>query len=66
MNVAIVLGDRDVFPGDESVGAKAVACLVVIGPLDQYWLKKINRQMLTWITFPTYVVLFSLLSYFIG
>lgn len=40
--------------------------LVVIGPLDQYWLKKINRQMLTWITFPTYVVLFSLLIYFIG
>ncbi|MFO1499857.1 MAG: hypothetical protein U1G07_15935 [Verrucomicrobiota bacterium] len=40
--------------------------LVVIGPFDQYWLKKINRQMLTWITFPTYVVLFSLLIYFIG
>ncbi len=43
-----------------------LAYLVVIGPLDQYWLKKINRQMLTWITFPTYVVLFSLLIYFIG
>lgn len=40
--------------------------LVVIGPLDQYWLKKLNKQMLTWITFPTYVVLFSLLIYFIG
>jgi hypothetical protein len=40
--------------------------LVVIGPLDQYWLKKINKQMLTWVTFPTYVVLFSLLIYFIG
>ncbi len=43
-----------------------LAYLVVIGPLDQYWLKKINKQMLTWITFPTYVVLFSLLIYFIG
>ena len=43
-----------------------VVYLVVIGPFDQYWLKKINRQMLTWITFPTYVVLFSLLIYFIG
>lgn len=43
-----------------------VVYLVVIGPLDQYWLKRINRQMLTWITFPTYVVLFSLLIYFIG
>lgn len=40
--------------------------LVVIGPFDQYWLKKINRPMLTWITFPSYVVLFSLLIYFIG
>jgi hypothetical protein len=40
--------------------------LVVIGPLDQYWLKKINRQMLTWVTFPCYVVLFSGLIYLIG
>jgi hypothetical protein len=43
-----------------------LAYLIVIGPLDQYWLKKINKQMLTWVTFPTYVVLFSLLIYFIG
>jgi hypothetical protein len=43
-----------------------VAYLVVIGPFDQYWLKKINRQMLTWITFPAYVALFSVLIYFIG
>ena len=43
-----------------------IAYLVVIGPLDQYWLKKINRQMLTWITFPAYVAFFSLLIYFIG
>jgi len=46
--------------------ALLVAYLVVIGPLDQYWLKKINRQMLTWITFPCYVVFFSALIYFIG
>ena len=32
--------------------ALLAAYLAVIGPLDQYWLKKINRQMLTWITFP--------------
>ena len=43
-----------------------LAYLVVIGPLDHFWLKKINKQMLTWITFPSYVVLFSLLIYFIG
>jgi hypothetical protein len=43
-----------------------VAYLAVIGPFDQYWLKKINRQMLTWITFPAYVALFSVLIYFIG
>ena len=40
--------------------------LLVIGPLDQYWLKRIGKPMLTWITFPCYVVLFSLLIYFIG
>jgi hypothetical protein len=43
-----------------------VVYLVVIGPLDQYWLKRIGKPMLTWITFPCYVVLFSLLIYFIG
>ncbi|HWD20393.1 MAG TPA: hypothetical protein VHB20_14050 [Verrucomicrobiae bacterium] len=46
--------------------ALLAAYLIVIGPLDQYWLKKINRQMLTWITFPCYVVLFSGLIYWIG
>jgi hypothetical protein len=46
--------------------ALLVTYLVVIGPLDQYWLKKINRQMLTWVTFPCYVVFFSALIYFIG
>lgn len=40
--------------------------LVVIGPLDQYVLKKAKRQMLTWITFPIYVIAFSGLIYFIG
>lgn len=40
--------------------------LAVIGPFDYWCLKKINRQMLTWATFPAYVVLFSLLIYFIG
>ena len=40
--------------------------LAVIGPIDHYWLKKLNRQMLTWITFPAYVAFFSLLIYFIG
>lgn len=40
--------------------------LLVIGPVDRIWLKKINRPMLTWITFPCYVLLFSGLIYFIG
>ncbi len=43
-----------------------VGYLAVIGPLDQYWLRKINKQMLTWLTFPAYVALFSLLIYVIG
>ena len=46
--------------------ALLAAYLAVIGPLDQYWLKKINRQMLTWITFPFYVLVFSGLIYWIG
>jgi hypothetical protein len=40
--------------------------LIVIGPFDRFWLKRINRPMLTWITFPCYVVFFSGLIYFIG
>ncbi|HIG26997.1 MAG TPA: hypothetical protein EYQ50_04080 [Verrucomicrobiales bacterium] len=43
-----------------------VVYLLVIGPLDYFLLKKLNRQMLTWLTFPAYVVLFSGLIYFIG
>ena len=46
--------------------ALLIVYLVVIGPLDQFWLKRIGRPMLTWITFPCYVVLFSLVIYFIG
>ena len=43
-----------------------VGYLVVIGPFDRWVLQKVNRPMLTWITFPTYVVFFSGLIYFIG
>jgi len=43
-----------------------VVYLAVIGPFDQWWLKRIGKPMLTWITFPCYVALFSLLIYFIG
>lgn len=43
-----------------------IVYLLVIGPFDQYWLKRIRRPMLTWVTFPCYVVFFSLLIYFIG
>lgn len=43
-----------------------IVYLLVIGPFDQIFLKRINKQMLTWITFPIYVVFFSLLIYFIG
>ncbi len=43
-----------------------VVYLLVIGPVDQYCLKKAGKQMLTWVTFPCYVVFFSLLIYYIG
>jgi hypothetical protein len=43
-----------------------VVYLAIIGPFDQWWLKRIGKPMLTWITFPCYVALFSLLIYFIG
>ena len=42
------------------------AYLVIIGPVDRIWLKRIDKQMLTWLTFPAYVAIFSLLIYFIG
>jgi hypothetical protein len=40
--------------------------LAVIGPVDQWVLKRMGRQMWTWVTFPFYVVVFSGLIYFIG
>lgn len=43
-----------------------VVYLAVIGPLDQWWLKRIGKPMLTWITFPCYVIVFSFLIYLIG
>lgn len=43
-----------------------VTYLFVIGPFDRWWLRRINREMLTWITFPCYVALFSGLIYLIG
>src|SRR6266436_2079251 len=43
-----------------------VVYLLVIGPVDQYCLQRANKQMLTWLTFPVYVALFSLLIYYIG
>ena len=46
--------------------AMLVVYLIFIGPLDRIVLKKLNRQMWTWITFPAYVVLFSALIYYVG
>lgn len=43
-----------------------VVYLAVIGPVDQFVLKKLNKQMWTWVTFPVYVVAFSFLIYFIS
>lgn len=43
-----------------------IVYLVVIGPFDQWILKRTGKQMWTWVTFPIYVVLFSGLIYFIG
>jgi hypothetical protein len=43
-----------------------VVYLGVIGPFDQWVLKRLGKQMWTWVTFPVYVVLFSALIYFIG
>ena len=43
-----------------------ITYLVIIGPIDRIWLKRINKQMLTWLTFPIYVIFFSFLIYYIG
>ncbi len=40
--------------------------LVVIGPVDRIVLQKMNKQIWTWVTFPVYVVAFSLLIYYIS
>lgn len=43
-----------------------IGYMLVIGPADYFWLKRLGRPMLTWITFPAYVVGFSCLIYLIG
>lgn len=43
-----------------------VIYLVVVGPFDYFVLRKLKRLELTWITFPAYVVLFTLLILFAG
>lgn len=43
-----------------------VVYLLFIGPIDRIILKKLNKQMWTWVTFPAYVALFSGLIYYIG
>ena len=42
------------------------AYLIVIGPGDRWLLKKYRREMWTWITFPSYVLTFSLIIYYVG
>lgn len=46
--------------------ALLVVYLAVIGPVDRYVLKRLRREVWTWVTFPTYVLLFSGLIYVIG
>lgn len=43
-----------------------VIYLAVIGPFDRRLVRRLNRPMLTWLTFPAYVVAFSGLIYLIG
>ncbi|MFN0067672.1 MAG: hypothetical protein ACKVYV_08560 [Limisphaerales bacterium] len=40
--------------------------LAVIGPVDRLVLRRLKREVWTWVTFPAYVVVFSGLIYFIG
>ena len=40
--------------------------LIIIGPLDRWFLQKIHREMWTWVTFPAYVLFFSILIYYVG
>lgn len=46
--------------------AMLIIYLIIIGPADWIFLKRINRPMLTWITFPSAVIIFSLLIYYMG
>ncbi|MDB4689006.1 hypothetical protein OAH23_01160 [Verrucomicrobia bacterium] len=46
--------------------AMLVVYLACIGPIDRIVLKKLNRQMWTWVTFPAYVILFSAVIYYVG
>ena len=43
-----------------------IVYLAVIGPLDWILVRRLNRPMLTWLTFPSYVLGFSALIYVIG
>lgn len=43
-----------------------VLYLAVIGPVDRWILRRLNRQMWTWVTFPCYVALFAALIYLLG
>jgi hypothetical protein len=43
-----------------------VVYLIVVGPFDYFVLRKLKRLELTWITFPSYVALFTLLILFAG
>ncbi len=40
--------------------------VVLIGPLDYIFVRRLNRPALTWLTFPMYVAGFSAFVYFIG
>ncbi len=40
--------------------------LIIIGPADWFVLKKINKQMWTWVTFPAAVIIFSGIIYLVG
>ncbi|MDG1891941.1 MAG: hypothetical protein P8L18_11575 [Verrucomicrobiota bacterium] len=40
--------------------------ILFIGPIDQVVLKRLKLQMWTWVTFPAYVALFSVVIYYVG
>lgn len=49
-----------------SLLALLVVYLVVIGPFDRWLVRRLRKPILTWVTFPAYVVVFSLMLYAIG